>query len=260
MRPIIGGHGGNIDDLLAGMERQVAALSSRLDALHEAVKTHWILQPRAPRGVPEGGQWTDSGTFLPVQAQGRWRDPWPRSPIPATFRNQLHLLESRGGPNQGYGARHAVSGALGRYQLTPAAQIEAGLRNADRTWNENNAFGVRNEQEFLNNPRAQEEALAAYLTEIERQLRRNGSTSLIGQPIAGLRGRITLSLSGLVAAGHRHGARGVRDYLAHQREHGWRSNFDRLPAGTARTYREIESRLRVFERVPYRRLTQPGAR
>jgi len=75
---------------------------------------NWRLQPRAPRGVPEGGQWVDSGGGSPKQLQPRTR-PLTR-PAPSRRPQTPHRRElqpSRRSPPQ----RPTTAGQVGRLQL-----------------------------------------------------------------------------------------------------------------------------------------------
>jgi hypothetical protein len=82
-------------------------------------------------------------------------------------------------------------------------------------------------------------------------LRDNGSTKFIGKEFSGkLEKGIKITEDGLLAAAHRMGAGAVRDYLAHQNENGWSSDFSRLKKKEA--YEAIETRLRVFQNIRHR--------
>lgn len=256
------------------LDRRLDRLVARVEELGERLgvptrsdeKNTWWLQPRAPAGNSDGGQWTaeDGGagsagrsqsrfghwlrtgrdsltgqstpsmtlTSSPTPAQapaGAWQDPYPASRISPAFREAIAAREARGVPGGGYEAYNQGSRALGRYQLKPNAQEAAGLRNADGSWNANNRFGVRTPEEFLANPVAQEQALQAYLNDNARQLERNGSMSQVGQTIVGVSGRtFAVTESGLAAAAHREGAPTVGRYIAFMQRHGWRNSHAAL--------------------------------
>lgn len=268
------------DVFIAKMTTTLTILRRWIEDLEAAEKgDHWRTQPRMPAGVPEGGQWTDEGPYSGsdstdegadfglwlrpgrriVQAQARpgWRDPWPQSPLTEEFRNELAARESRGRRNHGYSAliidanRRPV---LGRYQFDWGAQIELGLRSADGAWNRQNRYGARTMQEFLALPIAQERALADYVSILENQLETNGSMAYLDQRIEGVVHPFTVAMPGLVAAAHRGGARGVRNYLGYIEDRHWTSDVDRIPDRRRRDmYSAIESRLREFRGIPYRR-------
>ncbi len=257
-------------------------LASVTDALARERKfnPNFASQPRVPGGQPEGGRWTDGGSGGPssriryVQLQsrapvsaddgrGNWRDPWPGSPVPVEFRNEIAARESGGRGNHGYSAIYRPRGelpVLGRYQLAGPAQIQIGLRYADGSWNAENPYGARTEQEFLNNPAAQERALAAYLSDNERQLQQRGAYSFIGREFIGMSGeRITITEAGLAAAAHRAGAPRVIGYLRdlqsrNSESNAWRAYREGLTPAQIERYNELEARLREFEHARYARL------
>src|SRR5262245_51879649 len=63
------------------LREQVQRVRALLDAHSKEAKYNpdWRLQPRAPRGVPEGGQWVDAGGG-PKQLRPRPVRPEPRPP------------------------------------------------------------------------------------------------------------------------------------------------------------------------------------
>lgn len=195
-------------------------------------------EPRAPPGQPDGGEWTD---------------PWPGSPITRQFRQKLHEKESKGESNHGYAAKNKKSKALGRYQLSKAAQREVGLRIGEN-WNPHNKYGAKTEADFLKDKVAQEKALADYMKSNERQLIQNGATKVIGQHIDGVESDLTVTLSGLAAAAHREGAGRVQQYLEWQKENGWHGDASSLSEDDPRRghFLNIETRLREFQNTPHR--------
>lgn len=257
-------------------------LAAVTDALGRERKfnPNFASQPRVPGGRPEGGRWTDDGgdgppsriryvqlqSRAPVSAndgRGNWRDPLPGSPVPAEFRNAIAERESRGRGNHGYAAINRPRNqlpVLGRYQLAGPAQQQIGLRHADGRWNAENRYGARTEQEFLDDPFAQERAVADYLRDNERQLQQRDAYSFIGREFIGMSGeRITITEAGLAAAAHRAGAPRVMEYLRdlHSRNSGsnaWRTYREGLTPAQIERYNELEARLREFERARYARL------
>lgn len=181
--------------------------------------------------------------------------------MPAEFRNEIAARESQGQPNHGYSVRreHRQYGPiLGRYQLTRLAQMQVGLIDADGNWRADNPY-ASSEQQFLDDPRAQERALAAYLRDNERQLRDAGAHEFIGRTFVGIRGiSITVTEVGMAAAAHRAGAQTVIAYLRDLQSrnagtNAWRS-YRGLGDTTIGLYNFVETRLREFQRVSYRRL------
>ena len=65
---------------------------------------------------------------------------------------------------------------------------------------------------------------------------------LRGQQIVGIHDRnkrITITPVGLMAAGHRWGGKGLRDYMEHLEKNGWVSNFEDLDESTREKYLAI---------------------
>jgi hypothetical protein len=175
----------------------------------------------------------------------------------AAFRARIARAESgatRAG--EGYGARNATSGALGRYQLTPQALRDLGWWDAGGGWTALAArHGVGSDAEFLCNPAAQEAAMDAYLRRAEVLLERNGSLRRSGGAVTGLDGAPTaLTEAGLVAAAHRRGAGSVARYLAHRSA----PSETPLSAADRRAFAAVERRLREFAELPYAVAARPG--
>ena len=170
---------------------------------------------------------------------------WEHQPN-SDFRNRLAIAEGNADkPNFGYGEVNQKAGALGRYQMTPAALRAAGMIDADGTWT--GKFNVHSRAEFLADPDAQEMALTDYLDDTERQLRANGAFGFVGTSVVGIRGTFTLTRAGLIAAAHRAGAPATRSYLDRIANNGFISQTLSL----TRQERAIETRLRTFADAPY---------
>jgi len=209
--------------------------------------------PAEPRD--RQGRWARdeaAGLITPIRAGGpsagslgRVGRAWESQPN-ADFRNRLAIAEGNADkPNFGYGEVNEKAGALGRYQMTAAALRAIGMIDAAGNWT--GKYGVHSRAEFLADPGAQENAITDFLDDTERQLRANGSVQLIGANIDGLVSRFTVSRAGLIAAGHRWGARATHDYLTRIANNGFTSRgLDLSPAERA-----IETRLRTFADVPY---------
>lgn len=145
----------------------------------------------------------------------------------------------------GYGAVNQKTGALGRYQMTPTALRATGMIDADGNWT--GKYGIDSRAQFLAAPEAQEKVLTEYLQDSERQLKANGSFEFVGKEIDGLRAHFTVTRAGLIAAGHREGARAVHGYLDRIIRNGSTSQGVSL----TREERAIETRLRTFADAPY---------
>jgi len=95
--------------------------------------------------------------------------PSDQSSIDKDFRDAIADKESKGQPNNGYGARNSL-GYLGRYQMGEGALIDSGMKNVNGKWK--GTYGVNNERDFLNNPHAQERAFADYMAKTEKYLKK----------------------------------------------------------------------------------------
>jgi len=166
------------------------------------------------------------------------------------------LLDAIAGAERSFGDYGAVNPgtddtALGRYQLMEPAIIDAGMKDRVGRWT--GRQGIFGENDFLNDPVAQDQAMQDYFDMLEGQLTDKGAWDKIGQEIRGVKATFQITPQGLLAAAHRQGADAVRRYLDHLAQRGWASDVDTLGNTTeATTYRRIETRLRSFETVPYR--------
>ena len=80
------------------------------------------------------------------------------------------------------------------------------------------------------------------LNVLQRQVKAGHLDSYIGRTYQGLRGSITVTEAGLVAAAHRQGAGHVAEYFINLRNCGWRSDSAEMTP----VEKEIETRLRIF--------------
>ncbi len=179
----------------------------------------------------------------------------------AAFRARIARAETGAArAGEGYGARNAASGALGRYQLTPQALRDLGWRDAGGGWTALAArHGVSSDAEFLSGPAAQEAVMGAYLRRAEAQLNSNGSLARSGGTVTGLDGAsVPLTEAGLVAAAHRRGAGSVARYLAHRSAPS--DAAAPLSAAERRAFAAVERRLRDFAELPYAVAAKPPGR
>ena len=147
-------------------------------ALARAAQGHGPSQQAAPfRDEPVHAAWPG-----PQHGAGAAPD--------AAFRARIARAETGAArAGEGYGARNAASGALGRDQLTPQALRDLGWRDAGGGWTALAArHGVSSDAELLSGPAAQEAAMGAYLRRAEAQLNSNGSLSRSGGTVTGLDG------------------------------------------------------------------------
>ena len=129
--------------------------------------------------------------------------------------------------------------------MLPDALIDTGMMDGQGNWT--GRLNIHSKQDFLNNPSAQEQVIAEHLANLDRQLRIKGATTHIGQQIDGIKAKITITMPGLIAAAHRRGAEGTRQYLQHLQNHGWKSNPSTFPTKQYDMFLAIETRLRLFE-------------
>jgi hypothetical protein len=227
----------------------IAAVQLRVDAISELNEVRVVridalmkynFNPLEPRGWH--GRWAGEGSegmAVPVSARGpsaprlaiNGTHAWEHQPN-SDFRNRLAIAEGNADkPNFGYGEVNQKAGALGRYQMTPAALRAAGMIDADGTWT--GKFKVQSRAEFLADPDAQEMALTDYLDDTERQLRANCAFGFVGTSVVGIRGTFTLTRAGLIAAAHRAGAPATRSYLDRIANNGFISQTLSLTAKSA---------------------------
>ncbi|UFN48604.1 hypothetical protein LPC08_21745 [Roseomonas sp. OT10] len=215
-------------------------------------------QPAAPRaGGPAAALLAQEarGTATPARRvalavpRPAARPPGQADTGDSVLRARIALLESGREPNQGYAARNARSGALGRYQMLPIALRDIGWQDAQGRWTAAAARqGVTSEASFLANPSAQEAAMDAYLQRKTAQLSANGALTAVGTTVIGTDGRaVPLTEAGLIAAAHRRGAGAVARWLEHRR------NNPEAPAPAAQrvAFANVEQRLRDFAAIPY---------
>lgn len=134
---------------------------------------------------------------------------------------------------------------LGRYQMTTDALRAAGMKDARGNWT--GKYGITSAPQFLASPEAQERALTDFLTDIERQLRANGSFDYLGQKIDGRVASFTVSRAGLIAAAHREGAGYTHRYLTKADAYGFVTRGRELRG----EYQRVETRLRTFADARY---------
>lgn len=181
---------------------------------------------------------------------------WPQSAITNEFRLEISRHES----SHNYSPPDQKGSARGRYQLQPLILQDIGAKDAAGLWT--GKYGIKSDQDFLNDPRVQERVFMDAVNVYRRQLgalrlekgnrQSEVPLDLIGQEIDGLEGRFKLTEGGLIAAAHRAGAPTVRDYLKRQRDSGWKSDLSKWPSDPRekKMYQALETRLRKFETLP----------
>ena len=133
---------------------------------------------------------------------------------------------------------------------------QLGAIDAEGNWNPDYYPGIDSRKEFLNNPTAQQRVFHDAMRDYDRQLRSNRAYDFLGENIVGLKDAITITDAGLLAAAHRQGAAKVRQYLQRQQDNGWNTRkwinlMDWVAPSEAAKFRSIETRLRLFQNVPY---------
>ncbi|MDK9722300.1 MAG: hypothetical protein OEL53_14075 [Rhodospirillales bacterium] len=161
------------------------------------------------------------------------------------------------------------SSAQGKYQITDSGLQGIGWKDKDGNWTEKaRQHGVKSDDDYKKNASAQDKAAQRYFEKKDAWLAKN-SNMYGGKEIDGIVGKFKITDAGLAAAAHRDGEGVVRDYLEHQQKNGWKSDFSKIDPKTTeelaikdssgkvtRTaedrFRAVETRLRTFEKVPYR--------
>lgn len=123
------------------------------------------------------------------------------------------------------GAR--VDGGVSTINLLPEGQKRMDANAAAyEQWPGN--YGVSSRQDFLNNPVAQERAMAGFIQAADRQLRYYGAYRQLGNEIKDDDQPVTITSGGLLAAAHRQGAKRVAEYLDFLAASGWRPDYSGL--------------------------------
>ena len=143
--------------------------------------------------------------------------------------------------------------AFGEYQLTKGGLIDIKMMRADGTWT--GKHGITSTKQFFDNIDVQNLAFTEYMSVTEGYVHEGGDFDAFdyrGQEIDGVLGiKFSISPVGMMAAAHRWGAGGLRDYIKHLRKNNWVSNFDEFDDENKKKYLAIETRLREFENAPY---------
>jgi hypothetical protein len=181
----------------------------------------------------------------PVRAE--WRAP------STAFRTNIAVAEGGGERESPWDAVNPSTGAMGRYQLTHGALIDARLKSSRAAdgWATGNPLGIRTDAELRGNRQAQEKAFEAVMRRNHAQLVQNGAYGTLNQRIQGIEAEFQVTQSGLMAAAHRRGARAVADYLHRMSENNWNSSeaIRGLSPENGAAHREVEKRLKDFVNV-----------
>jgi hypothetical protein len=195
----------------------------------------WADEARQPQGVPEGGQWTSGGADGDL-VDTAYRPGQGSMPSPKCLANLYNsrpygdLMASIAGPESGgrYSEQSGTSTAQGKYQMTRGALKSAGWQDQDGNWTEKaQDYGILSDQDFLNCPAAQEDAMVDYLGYLKGQIETltvtDPTTGTIknladlarsGYTYQGIADQsITITEAGLLAAAHREGQGALERYL-----------------------------------------------
>jgi hypothetical protein len=183
-----------------------------------------------------------------------------RNDLSEAWRQEIAAREVKDRPYEGYGTQtksrnwnkktrqHEDLYAYGRYQMTPDALKDAGMMRADGSWT--GKYGIASAVAFLTNPKAQEAALKDLTVALDDYVTKEGHRDRIGKTINGVKEKIEITESGLVAAIHRAGIGQVGSYFRWLEENDWNSR-DNQQTMTSK-FRQVETRLREFQNVPYK--------
>ena len=143
--------------------------------------------------------------------------------------------------------------AWGAYQLQNGSFQELGLMDGNKKWIANNKYGVKTREAYLNAPRIQEIIAQDLFKNHQKQLAANGAWRRAGQRVTGRENNFTITEAGLLAAAHREGAEGVRQYLDDLESYDWTSKGKPLPSDKKLRARflAVETRLRKFEKTKH---------
>lgn len=227
-------------------------------------------EPRLPAGETGGGQWTYGSAD---RTERNPTEPWRNQPN-VSLRNYIALAEQTitdGNKSGGYDAHNKKSGALGRYQLQKSqALLDIEWVNAKGRWTAEAArHGVKSDNDFLNDPDAQELANNLYMRNNERYMTRmnvavpnsDGTTQTKtvwdlgeeGQTYVDRHGNtIAITSAGLAAAAHREGAPAVHNYVNWLAANNW--NVSGMNFLDAKAGPHIAQRIQDSQGLPYQRL------
>lgn len=172
----------------------VAAVAAALSAAVAACGPARIGAP-VPRPFPSPSEAVrGTGSAAVPDSMARWGG--------SDFPRYLELVEEVETRGDCF-ARPAGSSAVGCYQMTRAALVEAGFKDADGDWLDN-AWGIDSDDEFQGNRRAQDAAMLRYTTQnwlkLEPCVR-----DLLGKTVGG----VPLDQAALIAGAHLLGATGL---------------------------------------------------
>ena len=132
----------------------------------------------------------------------------------AKFADKIAYAESRGGCRDNindYGCVNSSETAFGRYQMQKPALIDSGYISSDGNFL--SKTGIKNMQEFLNNPEAQEQAMCNYLDKIDRYNQNWNNYKYLGKNVQIGNLNVPITKDMILAGTHREGARKLNEWL-----------------------------------------------
>ena len=130
------------------------------------------------------------------------------------FADKIAYLESRGNCRNNindYGCVNNADSAFGRYQMQKPALIDAGYMDKNRKFIPET--GIKNMQDFLNSPLAQEQAMCNYLDRIDQYNKNWNNYKYLGKNIQVGNLTIPITKDMMLAGTHREGARKLNEWL-----------------------------------------------
>lgn len=163
------------------------------------------------------------------------------------FLNQLGFDES----SNNYASVNKSGSARGKYQMQKLALEDIGMIDKKGNWL--GKYGVYSQNDFLNNPEAQEKAIHDFFNLYHKRYNQDGYQH-IGKQIKGVSGEtFPITRSGLLAAAHREGQGMVKRYinsLASDANGNYYMDYNNLldDEKNEDSFRAIETRLRRYEK------------
>ena len=132
----------------------------------------------------------------------------------AEFVDKIAYAESRGGCKNGindYGCVNKSGSSFGRYQMQRPALIDAGYMNKEGQFLPKT--GLKNMQDFLHNPLAQDKAMCNYLEKADQYNKNWNNYKYLNQNVRVGELNIPLTKNMMLAGTHREGAKKLNDWL-----------------------------------------------
>ncbi len=140
-------------------------------------------------------------------------------------------------------------GALGKYQMRGLGLMDLGYLNRKYEWTGKD--GIKSKNDFLNNEKVQEKVVREFVKLNFRYLKKLNLLGFIGDEISGKVADFDITLSGLLAAVHKEGPGGVKDYLKaleKNKEGKYSISYDKYEGNKKRSLLAVETRLRKFSK------------